>query len=194
QSKYPWASPQALDWQFRRRGIVSQLEKLDADVVCLQEVELGVWPELKSDFESLGYDSVLQKSKSSSNVIANVVLLRKGHVELVRAESRSRALIAVVRTVRDDSSPEASTLSEAMLYLANVHFDAGGPVKASTREAQLRKLLKRVALQRSLDVAEAAGRPRALSPASDAADTSFVIAGDFNCDRRLSLEDRNSFL
>ncbi|KAL1530871.1 hypothetical protein AB1Y20_001765 [Prymnesium parvum] len=185
-SKYPWAGTQALDWQHRHERILSQLARLDADVVCLQEVERASWDRLNADFHELGYDSVLQQSTSNvENPIANVVLLRRGQLELVRAESRSRALITVLQAAgaSDEGLAEGE---EARLYLANVHFEAGAD-KAAQRQFQLNSLLKRLVFQRSLDVAAASGRPRALAPSSDASGAPIVIAGDFNCDRRSPL-------
>jgi len=155
-------------------------------VVCLQEVERASWDRLNADFHELGYDSVLQQSTSNvENPIANVVLLRRGQLELVRAESRSRALITVLQAAgaSDEGLAEGE---EARLYLANVHFEAGAD-KAAQRQFQLNSLLKRLVFQRSLDVAAASGRPRALAPSSDASGAPIVIAGDFNCDRRSPL-------
>mmetsp|Transcript_9796 Transcript_9796/g.29148 ORF Transcript_9796/g.29148 Transcript_9796/m.29148 type:complete len:357 (-) Transcript_9796:445-1515(-) len=183
-SKYPWAPPEALDWLHRRGRIVSQLAALDADVVCLQEVQRPLWDELAADFSSLGYDTILQDSSSNKakHPIANAVLLRRGHVELVRAESRSRALITVLRAAGDT----AADSEQESLYLANVHLEAGAD-KAAMRQSQLRSLLKRLEFQRSVDVAKACGRPRALSPTADVTGAPIVIAGDFNCDRRSPL-------
>ena len=40
QQKFPWASSQALSWSNRRERIVQQLSTIDADCICLQEVEV----------------------------------------------------------------------------------------------------------------------------------------------------------
>ena len=73
-----------------------RLAELDADVVCLQEVGVAEWDVLSQRLGDIGYDVLLQQM-SNDHPVANAVLLRKGHVELVRSESRSRALITVLR-------------------------------------------------------------------------------------------------
>ena len=60
--KYPWASADALDWERRFPRVVSQLAELDADVVCLQEIERPFWPELHAALARFGYEGVLQES------------------------------------------------------------------------------------------------------------------------------------
>ena len=72
------------------------------------------------------------------------------------------------------------------LYVANVHLEAGAD-KGATRLAQLRSLLRRVELQRAIDVADAQGRPTVLSPVVDAAGAALVVAGDCNFDRSSEL-------
>jgi len=43
-SRYPWvARPATLAWPKREAAIVAMLGRLDADVVCLQEVEVALW-------------------------------------------------------------------------------------------------------------------------------------------------------
>lgn len=78
-SKYPWASEENLAWRTRRGRIVDRLESLDADAVCLQEVECAHWDDLEQRFAALGYDSVLQQVQCN-HPIANAVLLKKGRL------------------------------------------------------------------------------------------------------------------
>lgn len=179
-SKYPWATAEALDWPARRGRIVSRLSDLDADVVCLQEVQVSLWDGLHHELQALGYDGVLQETKD--HPVGNAVLVRRGQLELVRSESRSRALI----TVLQGCAGAKRDAPASRLYLANVHLEAGAE-KASQRLAQIRSLLKRLELQCSRDVAERTGRPLSLSPRDDAAGAAVVVAGDFNCDRRSPL-------
>ena len=42
-SRYPWVAPATLAWPKREAAIVATLGRLDADVVCLQEVEVALW-------------------------------------------------------------------------------------------------------------------------------------------------------
>ena len=122
-SKYPWASPESLTWPRRQEKIVARLAAVDADAVCLQEVEVALWDGLHERMRALGYEGILQETRG--HPVANAVLLRRGTLQLERVESRSRALITVVRA-RPDAPP---------LYLASVHLEAGAE-KAATRLAQ----------------------------------------------------------
>ena len=47
RSKFPWASDEVLRWEARRQLIVRQLAAMDADALCLQEVEVALWDELQ---------------------------------------------------------------------------------------------------------------------------------------------------
>ena len=71
QHKYPWAAREHLDWPVRQAKIVDALADFDADIVCLQEVEVARWDELLRRLGDLGYDGVLQKM-SRGHPIANV--------------------------------------------------------------------------------------------------------------------------
>ena len=88
-AKYPWVSADALAWPQRQDRIVRRLAEMDADAVCLQEVELAAWPALSDAVGALGYESVLQQTKGD-HPYANAVLLRRGVLQLERCESRSR--------------------------------------------------------------------------------------------------------
>jgi len=177
--RYPWASDDVLGWRTRGPRIVETLRTMDADVVCLQEVDVALWGDFSRDLSELGYDAVLQ-DMDGEHPIANAVLFRRATLRCVRSESRSRALIAVL-----ESTTCTGPASEP-LYVANVHLEAGAE-KASQRFYQLKSLLKRLMLQRANDVAVAKGRPSTLSPSTEPAGAALVIAGDFNFDRRSAL-------
>ena len=137
--KYPWVTADDLSWDRRQARILDRLAEYDPDIVCLQEVEVALWDDLQSGFSALGYDGVLQEMKND-HPVACAVLLRRGVIELERAESRSRALITVLRA---GSAPTP-------LYLASVHLEAGRE-KGATRLNQLRSLMRRLELQRGKD-------------------------------------------
>ena len=152
---------------------------MDADIVCLQEVEVELWPTFLARLEQIGYAGELQKM-SRNHPVANAVLVRRSSLQIVRIESRSRVLVAVLRDAARESAPP--------LYLANCHLEAGATEKASaTRLFQLRSLLRRVELQRAIDGAAARGRPNPLSPTAEATEAALVLAGDFNFDRSSDL-------
>ena len=108
---------------------------------------------------------------SNDHPVANAVAVRGSMLQVGRTESRSRAMITMLRKAsghgRIDSSPAPS------LYLANVHLEAGAD-KGEKRILQLRSLLKRVESQCAADAVNAQSAP-------------VVIAGDFNCDRASDL-------
>jgi len=178
--KYPWAR-QDLRWPLRQDRIVARLASIDADVLCLQEVEVGMWDGLLERLHALGYDGVLQEM-SRGHPIANAVLVRRGMLEIVRTESRSRALIAVVRACDSSGSARPSP----PLYVTSVHLEAGNE-KHGQRLFQLRSLLRRIELQHAIDVASAQGRQKTLSPGVGLDSAAVVLAGDFNFDRASDL-------
>ena len=200
-AKYPWATREHLDWKSRQAKIVSRLAEIDADVICLQEVEVALWVELRRRLTKFGYDGIIQEI-SRGHPVANAVCVRKSILSIDRAESRSRALLTVLRACDEPGAGQRATRSAAArqlesvpplpspLYLANVHLEAGAE-KGATRLAQMSSLLRRVELQRAMDVADAQGRKTVLSPDCDTTGAALVIAGDFNSDRSSEL---HSFL
>ena len=153
-TKYPWAEGN-LDWSIREPRIVKELTDIDADVICLQEVQVDLWDHLLSQLR--GYEGTLQKMERN-HPVANAILIRRG-LKIVRTESRSRALIAVLIDEKESSSP---------LYLANVHLEAGSSDNADIiRFNQVRSLWKRLDNQVNKDAKSD------LSPA-------IVITGDCN--------------
>lgn len=187
-AKYPWASSEHLNWRSRQAKILDRLAEIDADVVCLQEVDVALWGELHNQLGDLGYEGVLQET-SRGHPVANAVCVRQGLLAIDRTESRSRALITVLRTC-EAPPPSAVPPRSVPLYLANVHLEAGAE-KGSQRLSQLRSLLRRVELQHDIDVAYAQGRKTELSSVADANGAALVIAGDHNFDRSSEL---HSFL
>ena len=117
-TKYPWIQPTDLEWRTRQELIVDRICELDADVVCLQEVEVALWPKLLARLAK--YDGELQEMKRN-HPVANAILVRRGTVRVERVESRSRALLAVLR---DDTL--GADVQSTPLYVANVHLEAGG--------------------------------------------------------------------
>ena len=170
QQKFPWASSQALSWSNRRERIVQQLSTIDADCICLQEVEVERWPELHAQLGELGYGGVLQETGGHPYGVA--MLFKSDRLVCLRTESRSRAMIAVVQAAQAGAGAAGRGGGE-LLYLANVHLEAG-PQKEQQRMLQLASLLKRVRFQAEQDGA---------MPHVDGA-LPLIIAGDFNCEPR----------
>lgn len=141
-SKYPWSNQQDLEWRIREPRIVRQLALIDADIICLQEVQVELWNGLLEKLNKHGYHGVLQ-SMGRGHPVANAILVRRG-LSIVRTESRSRALIAVIVDEKEQ------TLSP--LYLANVHLEAGSTQESDVqRFNQVKSLCKRLYNQISKD-------------------------------------------
>ena len=157
-SKYPWCDPEYLDWQYRERLIIPQLLQLDADVVCLQEVQVDLWPDLMSQLEFV-YDGVLQNMTNDHN-IANALLIRKNFpYQIERVESRSRILLAVLR--------KKSPIPKHM-YVASVHLEAGiASDNDLQRYHQIKSIFKRLSHHCQMD-------------GISIHDAAIVLAGDFN--------------
>jgi len=89
----------------------------------------------------------------------------------VRSESRSRALIVVLRACSN-----AYPTARIPLYLANVHLHSGvrggdgDLLPSNARFFQIRSLLRRIELQCAKDAVR------------DGAVSSFILCGDFNMD------------
>ena len=156
-SKYPWCAPEHLDWAFRKKLIVPQLLKMDADIICLQEIQVDVWPDLLGSLEAT-YDGILQ-NVTRGHTVASALLLRKScPLQIERIESRSRALLTVLRDPRTKSH----------LYLGNVHLEAGSTHDDNLqRYYQLKSLFKRLMYQCQEDKVILDEAP-------------IVLAGDFN--------------
>ena len=135
-AKYPWSKEQ-LDWSVREPRIIEELISIDADIICLQEVQVDLWDRLFSQLQDHGYHGFLQEM-GRRHPVANAILVKEG-LNIVRTESRSRALIAVILDEEKSSSP---------LYLANVHLEAGCTDDAEViRFNQVRSLCKRLKIQ-----------------------------------------------
>lgn len=165
--KYPWSSKEHLSWRYRQKLILSDLKKIDADVICLQEMECALFDAFMSQI-SEEYLGILQNT-TDEHPVGNAILVRKNKLKVLRQESRSRALILVVNGVEKFSPARP-------LYLANVHLQAGME-DDKTRVCQLKSLLKRIHNHVRMEISqEKTGwneTTKQLSPA-------VIVAGDFN--------------
>jgi len=170
--QYPWArttSPECLEWTHRKSLIVNRLlddKELKADIICLQEVQVDLFPDLLRCL-SPTFDGAIQNVTKMHNVATAVLVRRSCPLTIRRLESRSRALIA---TLEDRSRPSSSHV-----YVCSVHLDADQrrtdsdmrQFHQSQRLCQLRSLLKRIGLQCKRNK-------------SQMNEASIIIAGDFN--------------
>lgn len=128
--KHPYSAKTCLPWSYREPRILERLAAYDPDVIFLQEMQLDVWDSFLAKLP--GFTGLLQERKNADFPV-NAVLIRNEWGQVLRTESRSRALIVVVQT----------TLSDKPLYLANVHLQAGFQ-EDETRYFQIRSLMKRL--------------------------------------------------
>jgi mRNA deadenylase 3'-5' endonuclease subunit Ccr4 len=156
-----------LEWEHRKSRIVHQLldkGTIKADIVCLQEVQVDLFPDLMSML-SPTFEGVLQNVTVMHNVGTAILVRKDCPFRIKRTESRSRALISVLEDKDDKNS---------IIYVCTVHLDADKAWDRQTREYhqrqrenQLKSLLKRLDNQCRLDKKDFDKIP-------------LVIAGDFN--------------
>jgi endonuclease/exonuclease/phosphatase family metal-dependent hydrolase len=155
--KYAWCAEEHLNWSYRQKLIVSELQQIDADIVCLQEIQSDHWDDFFEHFEDT-YEGILQ-NVTKNHPVTNAILVRKDKFHVLRRESRSRALILVLSSCDNGNNP---------LYLANVHLQAGMD-DDETRIFQLKSLLKRLNTHSSTE-----------QPLPNQAQPPVVVVGDFN--------------
>mmetsp|Transcript_24514 Transcript_24514/g.37772 ORF Transcript_24514/g.37772 Transcript_24514/m.37772 type:complete len:407 (-) Transcript_24514:1178-2398(-) len=162
--KFPWVDPDSLEWGYRESRIVDMLQKADADVVCLQEMGVKEWDSFLDKVRPT-YNGVLQ-TMHRDHPVANAILYKPNVVQMVRTESRSRALIAVLRRpphLEEDQH-------QSPLFLANLHLEAGNH-KDDTRLSQIRSLFKRLKIhcdKENIDIEDPLTSP------------AIVLVGDMN--------------
>jgi mRNA deadenylase 3'-5' endonuclease subunit Ccr4 len=161
--KYAFCSPSALDWNTMRCPLILQTIQLhQPDVVCLQEVQIDTWyDDLLPHFQTLNYTCILQ-NVTRNHPVACAILVKGDEWHVVSVESRSRALIVVLKEdKRHQTTP-------SFVFLATVHLDARWDQDA-TRYSQIKSLLKRLEHhQVQLQPQQPTGKPIV------------IIAGDFN--------------
>lgn len=160
-SKYPWCDPEHLEWDHRKELIIPKIREMDADIICLQEMQVDYWPNFIEELQP-HYSGVIQEVSSGHNVASAVLIRENSPVEIDRAESRSRALITVLR------KKTPSTGESDKLYMCNVHLEAGKePENNLNRYFQLKSLFRRLKHHCRLDKISLDDAP-------------VILAGDFN--------------
>eukprot|EP00980_Cylindrotheca_fusiformis_P006598 scaffold1390_cov138-Cylindrotheca_fusiformis.AAC.1 len=132
---------------------------MDADIICLQEVQVDLWQDFCQILEEHQYTGVLQNVTGGHNVASALLVKKSSPLQLERLESRSRVLIGVLQD---------SKKRKQKVYLANVHLEAGEKEQDNMqRYHQLKSLFKRLSHHIQADnnrIDEAA----------------VIMAGDFN--------------
>jgi CCR4-NOT transcription complex subunit 6 len=180
--KYKYSDPACLPWSYREPRILARLKAWNPDIICLQEMQLDLWDDFLAQME--GYHGVIQKEKSSKRDLpVNAVLVRDGCAEIVRTESRSRAFIVVLKptatTVNDGEDDNEGITQNPMIYLANVHLEAGFD-RDETRYFQIRSLMKQLEKQVLLDTPDHGKHDIDSGGDRDSSEPAVILAGDFN--------------
>jgi hypothetical protein len=101
-------------------------------------------------YDGISNKRSIKKQRYHKPIPSTAILIRQHFADVIRAESRSRALIAVLSIRRQQQQPPSSisnhVLSHQYLYLANVHLEAGRN-HDHVRFSQLQSLLKRMKIQ-----------------------------------------------
>jgi len=169
-AKYPWCPPTALDWESRKAGIEAQISKLDAGVLCLQEVDVRLWSDLCELLERNGYSRGILQDTKNHPVATAVFLHDKLPMEVHRVESRSRALIVCLDSTTAGGMDFLSSTANPVkpIYVCSLHLEAGmSSDHAEKRFSQLKSLWRRLKNQMRID-----------GVTED--DASVILAGDFN--------------
>ena len=168
-----------LEWKYRRKLIDNQLKHIDADIICLQEVQVDTWDEFYSEVFASTHEGYIQDVGHDHNVATATLIKKQCQYQVDRIESRSRALLVVLKKKETEKNNDISSSNTnnnnnnaTTLYLWNVHLEAGKQqLNDFHRFCQLKSLFRRLRYHCSLD------------------DTSLenscvVIAGDFNMLRK----------
>jgi mRNA deadenylase 3'-5' endonuclease subunit Ccr4 len=145
---YPDVDPEVLRWDSRRFALAERVTRLDADIVCLQEVEAGAYALLEQSLGAKGYEGVYAK-KGCGKPDGCAMLFRQGgprfagsetvyycdglredpasgHLALVSSFEFEWGVMRVATTHlrwdREDKSPEEHIGYRQIRELINDHF------------------------------------------------------------------------
>ena len=168
-----------MDCPLREQLIQSELARIDADIVCLQEIQIDVWDVFMKGLDDR-YEGILQ-NVTNDHPVTNAILLRKDKFRVAKQESRSRALILVLEQQCNtgDNPYESSETGCQPLYLANVHLQAGID-DDETRVCQLKSLLKRLAFHSKGNETPSKSSKAVSGKNQKELPPAVVIAGDMN--------------
>jgi len=74
---FPYCQPEFLHPKYRAPRILNEIEKVNADIVCLQECDHDLFSEFyKVNLEALGYNTIF-KPQSQNRIVTNVIAYKK---------------------------------------------------------------------------------------------------------------------
>lgn len=155
KDRYPYSSPEALDPMQRRQRLYGELDSLDADIYCLQEVEPDAYREISGHFGA-AFGGVYAARTDAADGLAifykRSLTLRDSQELRDTSHGRGNELAGLVATFEFDGAP---------LGVVSTHLrwrPAETPLEEHTGLKQLSQILDRC----------------------DADAIAWVIAGDFN--------------
>jgi len=131
--KFPYVTdPHILSWDYRLKLILQKIDDYDADIICLQEVEISKIP---TDFIAHypEYECIHHViNKKRKNIIGNMTFWRKNKFKMVSHELGSYGIF--ITLVYDDFT----------FWLANIHLRAGKISGVADRVCQIKSCLKKL--------------------------------------------------
>lgn len=144
-------------WSERFPRIMDEISSLEADIICLQEVEFVAYSnDFYPSMKMLGYDGIMQsnKRKSKTTGYGLATFWKKNKFELIHELHRSRTMATLLK-----ESAESEGQSK-VLALINCHLE-GNPTKSVTRVKQLQHILAEISAKYTHQ--------------------NIIVCGDFNC-------------
>mmetsp|Transcript_77690 Transcript_77690/g.195415 ORF Transcript_77690/g.195415 Transcript_77690/m.195415 type:complete len:509 (-) Transcript_77690:220-1746(-) len=129
---YSHVDATALAWDRRRERILAELLRVDVDVICLQEVEPGVFDdELRPALERRGYDGFMNENRRENDQPGTCTFWRDARFQLAAYRSQARTLSTLLR----------SRCGRGAINVVNVHLQ-GDPRETVARLRQLQGALQ----------------------------------------------------
>ena len=147
---YKHCNAKHLNWSYRAERILQHLGQLDADVICLQEVEaIAFETEFDPVFSARGYTStfhsdVVRKGKPDEVMIPGLAIFVKRRLLEFQWELQGYRALTCGFKIRDKSHP----CQGRDLIVTTVHL-AGHPDRHQERASQLASTLKKLRKKRT---------------------------------------------
>eukprot|EP00210_Caulerpa_lentillifera_P001174 g1130.t1 len=137
---YNYASELYRSWEYRWDKLKEEITAMDADIVCLQEIEIDRWDEWRIFMESIGYNGILQRRNKHGQKsprhqsITNATFFRNARFTSTWEEHKSRALGLGLKWTNSENE-------EQTVYVINVHLE-GHMYRPVERMNQVKSILK----------------------------------------------------
>lgn len=155
-SNYNYANELYRSWEYRFDKLKEQMSNFNADVVCLQEIEISRWTEWREFMDGEGYTGVmLQRPRSTRKNgrhqgITNATFYRSRRFSLCWEQHCSRVLGIALKWFSNDGIEHVGDLKLdagcvivcfQKVYVVNVHLE-GHPYKPAERAHQVHTILQ----------------------------------------------------